>query len=117
MTFDAREVSISCKGNPEDALRPLELFKSACRHIRDILAHAPQVQTNAKIILEKEETLRRDIQKADLSMEECQQATRSFQYNVSKLRIMAAGTDTIFRDVEKKFKEFSRACEGFFKEE
>ena len=81
------------------------------------MARAPQVQSNISIVLNDEDTLRKDILKADLTPEVSQQAMRSFLDNVSKLRTSAAGTDTIKRDVEKKFKEFSKASEGFFPKE
>ena len=54
--------------------------------------------------------------KADLTSEESVDATKSFLENISKLRVMSAGTDTLHRDVEKKFKEYSAASRGFFKE-
>ena len=74
------------------------------------------MQYNIKIILNDEETLRKDIMKADLTSEESVEATKAFLDNISKLRVMSMGTDTLYRDVEKKFKEFSAAAKGFFKE-
>ena len=55
--------------------------------------------------------------KADLPQTEIQQGIKTFCDNVSKLRVVAAGTDTIKRDVEKKFKEFTKAASGFFDDE
>ena len=117
VTYDKQEVSRKCTGNPENATRPLDHFSSACSNIRSILQHSPQVETNVKIILQDEETLRKDIIKSDLSSELMQQATKVFLENVSKLRVVAAGTDTMKRDVEKKFKEFVKASQWFFSEQ
>jgi len=117
LSYDKTEVANKCNGNPENSINPLNHFRSACRHIREVLERAPQVQTNVSIILNDEDTLRKDIVKADLTPEAAQAGTKAFVDNVSKLRVIAAGTDTLKRDVEKKFKEFSKASEGFFKEE
>ncbi|KAH3784929.1 uncharacterized protein LOC127842138 [Dreissena polymorpha] len=114
VTYDKQEVSRLCKGEPELSLLPLEHFSRACRHIRDILSHAPTVETNAKILLQDEETLRKEIMKSDLENAEMQLATKAFIDNVSKLRVVAAGTDTIKRDAEKKFNEVSKASKCFF---
>lgn len=114
--FDAKEIAKACEGNPEDVIRPLEHFANACRHIRNVLSHAPQVEQNVKIILQDEDNLKKEIMKADMTTTEIQQGIKIFLDNVSKLRTVAAGTDTIKRDVEKKFKEFSKASEGFFLE-
>ena len=116
LKYDKEEVAKSCRGEPENSLRPLEHFSSACRYIRNILEHAPQVESNVKIILAEEEKLRKDIMKSDLGSDEMQEATKAFLFNVSRLRTVAAGTDTIRRDVEKKFKEFANASKGFFTE-
>jgi len=117
LTYDRTEVAHKCHGNPENCLEPLEHFKNACRHIREVLERSPRLQTNVAIVLNDEDTLRKDISKADLSAEVTQAGTKAFVDNVSKLRVMAAGTDTLKRDVEKKFKEYSKASEGFFTEE
>ncbi|XP_045172907.2 uncharacterized protein LOC123534641 [Mercenaria mercenaria] len=114
LTYDTKEITNTCAGDPETVIKPLEHFSNACRHIRNVLAHAPQVEHNVKIILQDEDTLKKEIMKADLSTTEIQQGIKTFCDNVSKLRTVAAGTDTIKRDVEKKFKEFSKASEGFF---
>lgn len=117
LTYSATEVSRNCTVNPEQVIPALEHFKSACKNIRDVLERAKQVQYNINIILNDEETLRKDIMKADLTSEESVDATKSFLDNISKLRVMGAGTDTLHRDVEKKFKEFSAASKGFFNED
>ena len=116
ITYSPSEVSRKCTVNPERVIPAIEYFKSACKNIRDVLERAKQVQYNIKIILNDEETLRKDIMKADLTSEESVEATKAFLDNISKLRVMATGTDTLHRDVEKKFKEFSTAAKGFFKE-
>lgn len=116
ITYSSSEVSRKCTSNPETVIPPIEYFKSACKNIRDVLERAKQVQYNIKIILNDEETLRKDIMKADLTSEESVEATKAFLDNISKLRVMAMGTDTLHRDVEKKFKEFSAAAKGFFRE-
>lgn len=105
-----------CTGDSENSILPLEHFSCACRHIRNVLWHTPQVESNVQIILQDEEKLRKDIMKSDLTPELMQQTTKTFLENVSKLRVVAAGTDTIKRDVEKKFREFVNASKGFFPE-
>lgn len=114
LTYDTKEITRVCEVNPETVIRPLDHFSNACRHIRNILEHAPQVERNVKIILQDEDILKKEIMKADLSTTEIQQGIKIFCDNVSKLRVVAAGTDTIKRDVENKFKEFVKASEGFF---
>lgn len=114
LKYDRQEVSRACSGDPQFSVLPLEHFSASCRHIHSILQHSPQVETNVKIILQDEETLRKDIMKSDLPNEQMQQTTKVFLENVSKLRVVAAGTDTIKRDAEKKFKEFVNASKGFF---
>ncbi|WAR03633.1 hypothetical protein MAR_010191 [Mya arenaria] len=117
ITYDKEDISKNCKGEADQSLRPLEHFSRACRHIREVLEHAPQVERNVKIILADEDRQGKDIMKSELSADAMQRATHDFHENVSKLRVVAAGTDTIRRDVEKKFKEFANASKGFFKEE
>ena len=114
--YSPTDISRNCTVNPEQVIPAIEHFKSACKNIRDVLERAKQVQYNIGIILNDEETLRKDIMKADLTSEESVDATKSFLENISKLRVMSAGTDTLHRDVEKKFKEYSAASRGFFKE-
>lgn len=109
-------MSNCCQGNPDEVIQPLGHYGNACSHIRNVLSHAPQVENNLKIILQDEDKLKKDIMKADLSTTEVQQGIKTFLHNVSKLRTIASGVDTIKRDVEKKFKMFSKASEGFFKE-
>lgn len=116
ISYSATEVSRNCTVNPEQVIPALEYFKSACKNIRDVLERAKQVQYNISIILNDEETLRKDIMKADLTSEDSVEATKALLENISKLRVMAAGSDTLHRDVEQKFKEFSAASRGFFQE-
>lgn len=117
VTYDKEEVGRMCQCDSEKAVLPLEHFSRACRHVRNILSHSPQVETNVNIILQDEEKLRKDIMKSDLSSETMQQATKVFLENVSKLRVISAGSDTIKRDAEKKFKEFANASKGFFSDD
>lgn len=72
------------------------------------------MESNAKIILQDEDTLRKEIMKSNLENAEMQQATKAFIENISKLRVVAAGTGTMKRDAEKKFNEFSKASKCFF---
>ncbi|KAL4223667.1 hypothetical protein ACF0H5_017135 [Mactra antiquata] len=115
--FDSKEIARICGEKSDRVVKPLEYFASACRHIRNVLEHAPQVESNVKIILQEDEKMRKDIMKSDLSQEDIQRNIKALLENVSKMRVVAAGTDTIKRDVEKKFKEFSKASEGFFVED
>lgn len=116
MTYNASEVSNKCTVNPEQVIPALEFFKSACKNLRDVLERVKQVQYNINIILNDEETFRKDIMKAELTSEESVEATKALLENISKLRAMLFGTETLHRDAEKKFKEFSSASKGFFKE-
>lgn len=116
LSYDTKEIAVCCQGNQENTIKPLEHFSNACRNINIILSHAPLVEHNVQIILQDQEKLNRDILKEDLPNSELQEALKAFLENVSKLRVMRAGSDTIKRDVEKKFAEYSKASKGFFDE-
>lgn len=114
--FDVGEIRKNSQGDPEKIINSLQHYRDACKQIRNILDHAPQLEKSVSIVLNTEEDLRKDIVKLDLTNEERQKALKAVVENVSKLRSVAAGSDTIKRDVEKKFKEFSKASECFFTE-
>lgn len=74
--------------NPQQVLDCLQLFNSFNKNIQKILERAPEVENSAKILIDDEDNMRKEVTKADLAGTDGPETMKACNENIHKLRKM-----------------------------
>lgn len=100
--------------NPQRVLDCLQLFNSFNKNIQKILERTPEVENSAKILLDDEGGMRKEVTKADLVGTEGPEAMQVCNENIHKLRKMNSNLKTIKSHTERTMKEVIEASKALF---
>ncbi|XP_067686792.1 uncharacterized protein [Haliotis asinina] len=114
--YDRLEVSRLCTGPAEDTLEALELFNKANKLTRSILEKAPKVKNTIQVVLDDEQSLRRDISKSDISTTDEPEVMKLCVANINKLRKLPGSVETIQKHTQRQFNELKESSKALFEE-
>ncbi|XP_071094343.1 uncharacterized protein [Haliotis cracherodii] len=114
--YDRQEVSRMCKGPAEDTLEALDLFNKANKLTRSILEKAPKVKNTIQVVLDDEQSLRREISKSKISSTDEPEAMKMCVANINKLRKLPGSIETIQKHTQRQFNEIKESSKALFEE-
>lgn len=112
--YDAHEVSTESGPRPEVVISALELFNRANKLTKDIMDRAPNVNRSVQLILNDENSLRKEVTKADLGPSAGPEAMKNCVENISKIRKIPSAMETIQRDTQRVFDEILAGSKCLF---
>ncbi|XP_062591863.1 uncharacterized protein LOC134253346 [Saccostrea cucullata] len=116
IVYENQDVMRNSTTNPQQVLDCLQLFNSFNKNIQKILERAPEVENSAKILLDDEDNMRKEVTKADLAGTEGPEAMKRCNENIHKLRKMNSHLKTIKSHTERTMKEVIEASKALFNE-
>ncbi len=114
--YDSAEVSRRCKGPAEDTIEALELFNKINKLTKSILEKSPKVKNSVQVILDDEQSLRREISKSDLGGSDEPEAMKICVANINKLRKLPGAIETIQKHSQKQFNDIKESSKCLFEE-
>lgn len=114
--YENQDVMRNSTTNPQQLLDCLELYNAFNRNIQKILQRAPEVENSAKILLDDEDNMRKEVTKAGLAGTDGPEAMKACNENIQKLRKINSSLRTIKKHTERTMKEVIEASKALFSE-